>query len=143
MHSYDVSVWGFHGPGIVERITNHDLIQTAENGRAAVAADVNNDGYADILVRNIDGYDSRRSNSRNLRGYVNGCVEVIPAHDANFPIPTNYDPGTSRLFINTYSGNHWIKVELLDDSEPTRNQAAIGASVLVNDEYLQVSWVST
>ncbi len=139
VYSYDVSVWGFQGPGIVEKITNRDLIQTAENGRAAVAADLNNDGFSDLLVRNIGGYDSRSSNSKNLRAMVNGKPQVIPAHDANFPTPTNYEPGSTRVFLNNYKENNWIKVKLIDDSKGSYNRDAIGARVIINDRLLKVN----
>lgn len=138
VYSYDVSVWGFHGPGIVERITNHDLIQAAENGRAAIAADLNNDGFADIIVRNIGGYDSRSSSSTNLKAKIGGKLKIIPAHDANFPTPTNYEPGSTRVFINTYKKNYWIKVRLVDDSPESKNINAVGASVIINDKFLLV-----
>jgi hypothetical protein len=140
VNSFDVSVWGFQGPGIVERITNRDLIQTAENGRAAVAADLNGDGFADLLVRNMGGYDSRRSNSRNLKARVNGQPSVIPAHDPNFPTPTNYEPGSTRVFLNSHGedGGNWLKVELVDDRPDSLNRAAVGARVLINDRFVQV-----
>ncbi len=139
VYSHDVSVWGFHGPGIVERISNHDLIQTAENGRAAVAADLNNDGFADIMVRNIGGYDSRSSKAENLKARLNGKIEVIPAHDANFPTPTNYEPGSTRVFINTYRKNNWIKVQLINDSEESYNRNAVGAQLIINNKYIMVN----
>ncbi len=139
VYSHDVSVWGFQGPGIVERITNHDLIQTAENGRATVAADLNSDGFADLLLRNMGGYDSRRSNAQNLKARVDGRVAVIPAHDPNFPTPTNYEPGRTRVFLNTYSGNHWIKIRLIDDTEGALNRDAVGARVTINDRHMQVT----
>ncbi|MDX1547670.1 MAG: ASPIC/UnbV domain-containing protein, partial [Rhodothermales bacterium] len=138
VYSYDVSVWGFQGPGIVERITNHDLIQTAENGRAAIAGDVNGDGYADLLVRNMGGYDSRASTAKNLKARVDGQAVVIPAHDPNFPTPTNYEPGSTRLFLNTYRGNRWVKIRLVDDTEGALNRDAVGAVVVVNDAWIQV-----
>ena len=138
VYSHDVSVWGFQGPGIVERITNHDMIQTAENGRAAIAADLNGDGFNDILVRNIGGYDSRGSDSKNLKAKIDGKVRVIPAHDANFPSPTNYEPGSTRLFMNTYARNNWLKVKLIDDRPESENRNAIGARVILNDKQLQV-----
>ncbi len=136
--SYDVSVWGFQGPGVVERITNHDLIQTAENGRAAVAADLNGDGFSDILIRNIGGYDSRASSSQNLKARIGGKARVIPAHDANFPTPTQYEPGSTRVFLNTYSDNHWIKIRLIDDAPDSFNRHGVGAKVIVNQRNLQV-----
>lgn len=134
VYSYDVSVWSFQGPGIAERITNHDMVQTAENGRAAIAADLNNDGYSDIIVRNSGGYDSRSSSSVNLKSKVEGKVQVIPSHDANYPTPTNYEAGSTRMFLNQYRENNWIKVVLVDDSPETFNRDAIGAKVIIDNQ---------
>ena len=138
VYSYDVSVWGLQGLGIVERITNQDLIQTAENGRSVIAADFNGDGFSDLLMRNIGGYDSRGSDSKNLKARIDGRVQVVPAHDANFPSPTNYEPGRTRLFINGYRGANWLKVQLIDDTDGSLNRFAVGAEVSINDRYLQV-----
>jgi len=70
VYNYDRSNWALQGPGIQEKITNQDLIQTAENGRAVVAADLNNDGFVDLILRNKGGYDSRSSSATNLKATV-------------------------------------------------------------------------
>ena len=93
VHSYDRSNWSLHGPGVQEKITNQDLIQASENGRAVVSADLNNDGFLDLILRNQGGYDSRSSNGSNLKAVIDGQPQVIPAHDYNYPTPTNYEPG--------------------------------------------------
>ncbi len=138
VYSHDISVWGFQGPDLAEKITNRDLIQTAENGRSVVAGDLNNDGFDDIIVRNMGGYDSRSSNSVNLKAKINEKIVVIPAHDANFPSPTNFEAGSTRTFINTYTDNNWIKIKLLDDTENSFNRDAIGAKIIVNGKYVKV-----
>ncbi len=137
VYSYDVSVWGFQGPDLAEKITNHDLIQTAENGRAAIAADLNNDGFQDVIVRNMGGYDSRSSNSKNLKANINGKLKVISAHDPNFPSPTNYEPGSTRFFMNQHSENNWVKIRLKDDSIGALNVDAIGAKIYINEKYMK------
>ncbi len=140
--SDDVSVWGMQGEDIASRVTNRDLIQASENGRAAIAADLNGDGFDDLLVRNAGGYDSRSSESKNLKARIGNEVHVTPAHDANFPSPTNFEPGSTRTFINTYGrradAKKWIKVQLLDDSQETHNRDAVGARVVINEKLLQV-----
>lgn len=138
VYSYDVSVWGFQGPEIVEKVANHDLTQTSENGRGAVGADLNSDGYADIIIRNMGGYDSRSPDNVNLKAVINDKVQVIPAHDSNFPTPTNYEPGSTRTFLNQYQKNNWLKIKLVDDSPNTFNPDAVGAKIVVNQQFLKV-----
>ncbi len=138
LYSYDRSNWVLQGPRIAEKVTNQDMIQTAENGRATIAADFNNDGFADIVVRNQGGYDSRSSKSTNLQTMIAGRAHVLPAHNVNYPSPTNYEPGRTWLFVNRHSGNNWLKVRLLDDSPGSYNRSAIGAVVTVNGRLLRV-----
>ena len=130
--SYDRSTWALHGPTVQSRIMNQDLIQTAENGRGVIAADLTGDGYPEIIVRNQGGYDSRRSNSVSLKARIDGTPRVQPAHDYNFPDPTNFEPGPTRLFVNRHNRNNWIKIRLLDDAPESYNRDAIGARVVVN-----------
>lgn len=132
--SYDRGNWVLQGPGIQERITNQDMIQAAEAGRAAVAADLNGDGFADLLVRNKGGYDSRSSSAKNLRVQIDNRSEVLPPHNNNYPAPTQFEPGSTRLFINNYKANHWLKIRLLD--EENFNRDGIGAKVVINDSLM-------
>lgn len=121
-----------------ERIQIHDLTQTAEQGRAAIAADINNDGFSDLLLRNIGGYDSRSSTSVNLK-LPDG--KVLPSHDPNHPALTDYQPGRTRLFLNQYKQGNWIKVTLQDTTKGNYNRDAIGARVTVNNRFLKVKRV--
>ena len=138
VYSYDRSNWALQGPSIQEKVTNQDMIQTAENGRAVVSADLNNDGYLDLILRNQGGYDSRNSQATNLKAIIDGRVQVIPAHNYNYPSPTNFEPGKTWMFVNTYNRNNWIRVRLLDDSPTSHNRDAIGARVIVNGRQLRV-----
>lgn len=140
VYSYDRSSWSVQGPDIQEKIANYDMIQLSENGRVAIASDLNGDGFMDLLLRNIGGYDSRSSKSVNLKFKVGNKEKVLPAHDYNYPTCTNFEPGNSRLFINTYHKNNWIKVSLHDDS--AFNRDAIGAKVIINNKYLRIKRVA-
>jgi len=135
VNSYDRSTWVAQGPGIQERMTNHDLIQTADNGRAAVGADLNGDGFADVLITNQGGYDSRSSENKNLKAMIDGRPQVVPPPDHNYPTLTNFEPGTTRVFLNQYTDNRWIKVRLVDDEGLNRD--AVGAVVVVNEQWTQ------
>jgi hypothetical protein len=138
VYSYDRSSMAINGPMLQKRSSFQDLIQTAEYGMSTLAADLNNDGYAELLVRNKGGYDSRQSNSQNLKIRIDGRAQVLPAHNNNFPTLTNYDPGSVRLFVNTYNENNWVKIRLVNDKKGQYNPNAIGARVMVNDRYLRV-----
>ncbi|MDJ0839600.1 MAG: FG-GAP-like repeat-containing protein [Acidobacteriota bacterium] len=140
-YSYDRGSWALQGPGIQEKITNQDMIQAAENGRSVVAADLNGDGYSDIIVRNKGGYDSRSSKAKNLKVRIDGRAQVLPPHNNNYPSPTNYEPGSTRLFINNYAANNWLKIRLVDDSPDSYNRNAVGARVIVNGKHLLVNRV--
>jgi hypothetical protein len=139
VYSYDRSAWINHGREFREKIVNQDLIQTSENGRGAVAADLNQDGYLDIILRNVGGYDSRSSNAKNLQGKLtNGRTAVITSHDHNHPVLTDFDPGTTRVFMNRYTENNSININLVDDTPGALNRDAIGARVVINDRFLRV-----
>ncbi|MEL6863513.1 MAG: CRTAC1 family protein [Bacteroidota bacterium] len=139
VYSYDEDVWGLQGPEVLQKVSNRSMIQLAEEGRSVVAADLNNDGYQDMVVRNIGGYDSRKSTGVNLKAKIDGKIRVLPAHDANFPTPTNFEPGDSRVFINTHTGSNYLKVELVDNTEGSFNRHGVGAKVVINDQYLMVA----
>ncbi len=139
VYSYDLDVWGLQGPDVLQKVSNRSMIQLAEEGRSVVAADINNDGYQDIVLRNIGGYDSRKSTGVNLKAKINGKVSVLPAHDANFPTPTNFEPGDSRVFINTHKGSNYIKVRLVDNTPGSFNTNGVGAKVFVNSDNLMVN----
>ncbi len=138
VYSYDRSNWALQGPGIQEKVTNQDLIQASENGRSVVAADLNGDGFEDLVLRNKGGYDSRSSKSTNLKVNIDGRPQVVPAHNYNYPTPTNYEPGRTWLFVNNYEDNNWLKVQLVEDGSDSLNRDAIGARVVVNGRHLRV-----
>ena len=138
MRSVDVSTWSAQGPSIQDNVTNQDLIQTSEQGRVALAADLNGDGFDDLLVTNLGGYDSRSSKATNLKTLLDGRPQVVPPPDDNYPTLTDYDPGRTRLWLNRYADNGWLRVSLVDDVAPALNRDAIGARVVLNGEQLRV-----
>ena len=103
---------------------------------AAVAADLDNNGYSDLLLTNHGGYDSRSSTGTNLKVQMDGRPRVVPPPDHFYPNLTNFEPGRTRLFMNRSSGAHWLKVRLEDPDSPNRD--AVGAEVLVNGSLLRV-----
>ena len=139
VRSSDRSTWSAHGPDIQDNVTNHDLIQTSEQGRAAVAADLNGDGFDDLLVTNMGGYDSRSSTAVNLKTMLDGRPQVVPPPDNYYPTLTNFEPGQTRVFMNRYSAGNWLAVRLIDDRPDTFNRQAIGARAMVDDRLVRVA----
>ena len=139
VYSFDRSAWLHQGRGIQEHIIQQDMIQTAESGVATMAADLNNDGFSDLVLRNVGGYDSRSSKAKNLMARSKkGIVNAVPAPDHNYPPLTDFEPGSTRVFLNTHSEKNWIKVKLVDDTPNQFNRDALGARVVVNGTYLRV-----
>jgi len=138
VYSYDRTTWVNQGEGVQNKTTNQSLIQTSELGRGAISADLNGDGFPDLLLRNVGGYDSRSSAGSNLRVRINGGVHVLTSHNYNYPSLTNYEPGKSRLFLNTYSKGHWLKIRLRNDDPGSFNRDGIGARIIVNNSWLRV-----
>ncbi|MFT4975119.1 MAG: hypothetical protein ACI8S6_001006 [Myxococcota bacterium] len=135
VYSYDRSVWTSQGVGIQERVTNNDLLQTAEFGKATVAADLNGDGFQDLLLTSMGGYDSRSSTNANLKVMIDGQPQVLPPPDNNYPTLTNFEPGLTRTFLNPYTDGGFVEVVLIGEGY---NLDAIGARVVVNDALMRV-----
>lgn len=123
--------------------TVSDLLQTSENGRSVVTADLNSDGQQDLLIRNVGGYDSLDPKATNLKFNYNGKTRAIPPHHYAFNYPTNFDHGETYVFLNQYKKNNWLDIELVDDSSNQFNYYAIGARVVVNKEILRVMRAGT
>jgi VCBS repeat protein/FG-GAP repeat protein/ASPIC/UnbV protein len=138
VYSYDHSVWTAQGPGILEHVTNSDLMQASEFGRGVAAADLNGDGYDDLIITNEGGYDSRRSNATNLKAMIDGRPQVVPAPDYNYYSLTNYEPGRTHTFLNRHHGNHWLRIRLIDDAPGSFNRDAIMARVTVDDRWMRI-----
>jgi hypothetical protein len=136
--SHDRSTWVAQGRLIQERVTNSDLIQAAENGRAVIAADLNGDGFLDLVRSNKGGYDSRASTAKNLKARKGAHPRALPSPDHNYPTLTNFEPGRTRVLLNRYQKAGWLEVILRFDDPGGFNRDAIGARVVVNDRWLRV-----
>jgi hypothetical protein len=126
VYSTDRSSWVSQGEGVIEKVTHQDMIQASENGRAVVAADLNGDGFEDLIVKNKGGYDSRSSSASNLKVMVDGKPRALPAPDNNYPSITQFEPGRTWAYLNTYREGNWIKVSLNDSSRGGLNRGGIG-----------------
>lgn len=115
------------------KISHYDLTSLSEHGRSVVAADLNGDGNQDLIVRNLGGYDSLSSTGTQLKTMIDGKKRAVPPHDFSFNIPTQFDPGATRTFLNQMKQNNWVKIKLEDDTPGTFNRQAIGAKVQINN----------
>ncbi|RPJ66870.1 MAG: hypothetical protein EHM20_17440, partial [Alphaproteobacteria bacterium] len=120
------------------KTTVNDLIQTTENGRSVLSADLNGDGQQDLLIRNVGGNDSLDSKATNLKVNFNGKTRAIPPHHYAFNYPTNFDQGETYVFMNQYKENNWLDVELVDDDLGQYNYYGLGAQVIINKKVLKV-----
>ncbi len=136
--SFDRSLWTTQGPRVQRGITNSDLIQTAESGKGALFADLNGDGFPELLVRSNGGYDSRASSAQNLKLSVGRGLRALPPHSPHFPVPTGYEPGLSRVFLNRYAAGRYLRVRLIDERPGRFNRDAIGARVRLDSRVLRV-----
>jgi hypothetical protein len=138
VYSYDISSWKIERFGKEINSKYSDLIQLSSNGHGAIAADLNDDGYEDLILRNNGGYSNKSSKGTNMKAEINGKLRAIPAYNKVFPSPTTFEPGKTRIFINQNKKNNWIKIKLIDNREKSYNRFAIGAKVIVNGKSIKV-----
>lgn len=126
----DESGWSRFGPNgeLLHGNQIRDMISLSENGKAVVVSDYNGDGQQDLLIRNSGGYDSRSSQSKNLKIKIDGIPSVLPGYDPNIAAPTNFEAGETYIFLNQefLKKNNWIKVRLIDKT--SKNFFGIGGS---------------
>ncbi len=111
-----------------------------ENANGVYAADLNGDGFQDLIVPHAGGYNSNLPSARNLKINFAGKELAVPAPNKVIKAPTNFEDGPTFLYINQNykkekTGN-WITLQLRD-SESTYNQMGIGAKVVLNDRIMR------
>lgn len=119
------------GPGRLR-----DLYRLHEAAMAVVAADLNRDGFDDLVVTHMAGYTSLDPEASALRVPFAGEILTVTAPLPAFNPPTRYEPG--RTFIHLHGGAprggedsaHWVRLRLLDPT--TANRHGVGARVLIN-----------
>ncbi|MEW5250676.1 CRTAC1 family protein [Microbulbifer discodermiae] len=118
--------------------TIRDIFRMHEAASATLNADVNGDGFIDILVTHTGGYNSISPQARNLKVEFGGRILAVPAPNKVVSPPTQFEEGHTSLYINGGSAKNsqgnWVKINLRDRS--SNNLYAVGAKVIVNENKL-------
>ena len=111
-----------------------DLYRLHEQAACVASADLNGDGFGDVLVTHIGGYTSNSPETRNLKVNILGKPLAVPPVNKLAKAPTGFEAGATTLYINQNGkrpdANHWVKLRLTDDTG--KNVFAVGAEVVVN-----------
>ncbi|HEV7878095.1 ASPIC/UnbV domain-containing protein, partial [Bradyrhizobium sp.] len=134
---YVNDVGAYEGFGIASSKSKAmDIYRLHEQAACILAADLNNDGFADLLVTHIGGYTSNSPAARNLKVEVLGKPLAVPPVNKLSKAPTTFEPGATWLYINQTAKkadrNNWVKIHLNDDT--AKNFYAIGAQVVANSK---------
>ncbi|MEL6658037.1 MAG: CRTAC1 family protein [Bacteroidota bacterium] len=117
-----------------------DMFRLHENANGVVAADLNSDGFQDLIVIHAGGNNSTLPSARNLKVDVMGKELALPAPNKAIKAPTNFEDGPTFMYINqgtaaTENAN-WVNIQLLDENA-VGNQHAIGAKIIINDKIMR------
>ncbi|NKB24324.1 MAG: hypothetical protein GKR87_08115 [Kiritimatiellae bacterium] len=116
-----------------------DILRMNESANGIIASDLNNDGFPDLVVTHMGGYNSNLSSARNIKVEFMGKVLSVPAPNKLMKPPTAFEDGPTFIYINggasQEKNSHWMKVRLLD--EQGFNRFGIGAKVLVNGKIMR------
>lgn len=132
---YLTDMGGYMGMGVEASASNtHDLFRMHEQAQCVLNADLNGDGYEDILVTHMGGYNSNSPEARNLKVQFLGRILAVPAFSKLHKAPTSYEGGKTYLYINGGSKknqlSNWIKLRLIDNEN--HNRYGIGAKIIMN-----------
>ena len=132
---YLTDVDSYSGMGVAASKSHvRDLFRMHEAAGGGFTADLNDDGYPDLIVPHRGGYNSLSPEARNLKVEVDGQVRAVPARNKIVKAPTTYEAGRTFLYMNSGPPEgelgRWVKIRLTDTSR--HNVHAIGAKVTVN-----------
>ena len=116
-----------------------DIFRMHECANGVIAADLNNDGFEDMVVCHAGGNNSNLPSARNLKVDVMGKKMAMPPPNKVIKAPTNFEEGSTFVYINGgapkgKTGN-WVKLLLKDRT--TANVNGVGAKVIINDKIMR------
>ncbi|NKB24370.1 MAG: hypothetical protein GKR87_08355 [Kiritimatiellae bacterium] len=116
-----------------------DILRMHEAASGMVAGDLNQDGYEDLVVTHMGGYNSNLSSARNLKVKFMGKALAIPAPNKLNKPPTQFEEGPTFVYINggppEEKEPHWVNIRLFDESG--FNRYVVGAKIIVNDKIMR------
>ena len=117
-----------------------DIYRMHENANCNVIADINNDGFNDIIVLHVGGNNSLSPNARNLKVNFLGKTLAIPPPNKVIKAPTTFEEGPTFVYLNqgapkNQEGANWVKLDLRDGI--TKNRFGVGAKVIVNGKIVR------
>jgi hypothetical protein len=128
VYAGDMDSYSEAGIAAARRSLVHDLFSLHEAANGIASGDLNGDGYVDFVVTHFGGYNSLSPDARNLKADVGGVALAIPAPNRVMKPPTSFEDGKTFVYVNHSTGNHWLRVRLLDDT--SKNRRAIGAKLI-------------
>lgn len=116
-----------------------DIFRMHEAAVNAQEADLNGDGFMDIVVTHLAGYNSISPKAKNLKTEFAGRILAIPAPNKVINPPTNFQEGHTSVYINGGAPRgknpNWVKIKLRDVSGFNRD--GLGSKIIVNKKYLR------
>lgn len=116
-----------------------DIFRMHEFANTSLNADLNNDGFQDMVVIHGGGGNSNLPSARNLKINVMGRKMAMPPPNKVIKAPTNFEEGPTFMYMNSGapagSTGNWVKIALND---PTGyNPFGIGAKVIANGKIMR------
>ncbi|WNJ18771.1 CRTAC1 family protein [Pontibacter sp. G13] len=116
-----------------------DLFRLHESANCVVNADLNGDGFQDMVVCHAGGNNSNLPSARNLKVEVMGRKMAMPPPNKVIKAPTQFEDGPTFLYVNQGVpegiASNWVTLELIDGT--TENVFGIGAKVVVNGKIMR------
>ena len=134
----DTSAYSGMGMQAADQSETADIFKMHEAAYGVYAADLNNDGFQDIVVTHGAGYNSISPDAKNLKVEFAGRVLAVPSPNKIMKPPTNFQRGETFVYINTQKPNaerNWIKIRLIDRAG--FNLKSVGAKVIVNQTQMR------
>ncbi len=117
-----------------------DIFKMHESANGTVVADLNNDGFNDMIVVHSGGNNSNSPDARNMKVNFAGKVMAVPPPNKVIKAPTTFEEGPTYIYLNkgapkNQQSSNWIKLDLRDNF--SKNTFGIGAKVIINDKIVR------